>query len=141
MPEDKTAQGKGAGSALGDIIGATRQRLDAPAADPASLLKDLVATTARPAPVQTPREPAPSVLPPNYFPQIPVETSAGAGAGAIIPKRKPQRGPARSLHISMRLSPPERDRLVRWCDDRNLSLPDGVMALLDLVEREGGANN
>nr|AJW29205.1 hypothetical protein plasmid201_017 [Sphingomonas sp. NS2] len=37
----------------------------------------------------------------------------------------------------MRLSPPERDRLVRWCDDRNLSLPDGIMALIELAESEG----
>ena len=82
------------------------------------------------APVPTHREAAPAVLPGNYFPQVSIEAG-------IVPKRKPQRGPARSLHISMRLSPPERDRLVKWCDERNLSLPDGIIALLDLAEGEG----
>ena len=120
------------GSAMGDIIGSTRQRLEEPAS-PADRLKSLVAatTTAKPAaPVPTHREAAPAVLPGNYFPQVSIEAG-------IVPKRKPQRGPARSLHISMRLSPPERDRLVQWCDERNLSLPDGIVALLDLAEGAG----
>ena len=121
-----------AGSAMGDIIGATRQRLEQPVST-TERLKSLVAATA---PVAHPtfttpaRESAPAALPTNYFPQV----TADAG---ITPKRKPQRGPARTLHISMRLSPPERDRLVNWCDDRNLSLPDGIMALLDLAEGTG----
>lgn len=121
------------GSAMGDIIGSTRQRLVEEPAKPVDRLKTLVAatTTAAPAvPPQSHREATPAVLPGNYFPQI------GVDAG-IIPKRKPQRGPARTLHISMRLSPPERDRLVRWCDERNLSLPDGIIALLDLAQGEG----
>lgn len=128
MPDDNPA------STMGDIIGSTRQRLEQPD-DPAERLKGLVAATATPKPSAVPpiqREPAGSSLPANYFPQIPAELG-------ITPKRKPQRGPARSLHISMRLSPPERDRLVRWCDDRNLSLPDGIMALIDLAEGEGRA--
>jgi hypothetical protein len=127
MPEQKPA------SAMGDIIGSTRQRLEQPE-NPADRLKGLVAATAaapKPAPVlPVQREPAGAALPSNYFPQIPVDVG-------VTPKRKPQRGPARSLHISMRLSPPERDRLVRWCDDRNLSLPDGIMALIDLAEGQG----
>ncbi len=121
-----------AGSAMGDIIGATRQRLEQPAS-PAERLKSLVAATAPVAPSTTAspaREPAPAALPTNYFPQVTADTG-------ITPKRKPQRGPARTLHISMRLSPPERDRLVNWCDDRNLSLPDGIMALLDQAEGAG----
>lgn len=121
------------GSAMGDIIGSTRQRLENPT-NPADRLKDLVAATtkAKPAaPASTLRETAPTSLPGNYFPQV--NSEAG-----IVPKRKPQRGPARTLHISMRLSPPERDRLVRWCDERNLSLPDGIIALLDLADGEGG---
>lgn len=121
-----------AGSAMGDIIGATRQRLEQPV-NPAERLKSLVAATAPVAhPTSAPpaREPPPTALPTNYFPQV----TADAG---ITPKRKPQRGPARTLHISMRLSPPERDRLVNWCDDRNLSLPDGIMALLDKAEGAG----
>ncbi|PTD24613.1 hypothetical protein [Sphingomonas fennica] len=129
MPEDKAAV-----SSMGDIIGSTRQRLEQPEA-PADRLRGLVAATAAPKPASTPpvqREPAGSALPANYFPQV----TADLG---VTPKRKPQRGPARSLHISMRLSPPERDRLVRWCDDRNLSLPDGIMALIDLAEGEGRA--
>ena len=120
------------GSAMGDIIGSTRQRLEEPAS-PAERLKSLVAATTTAKPAATPpvhREAAPAALPGNYFPQV------GADAG-IVPKRKPQRGPARSLHISMRLSPPERDRLVQWCDERNLSLPDGIIALLDLAEGAG----
>lgn len=123
MPDPKRT----GSSAMGDIIGATRQRLDVPG-NPADRLKNLVAATitARPA---APREAGAPVLPSNYFPQVSSETG-------IIPKRKPKRGPARSLHISMRLSPPERDRLVQWCDERNLSLPDGIIALLDLAEGE-----
>lgn len=128
MPDQKPQ-----GSAMGDIIGATRQRLEQ-GGDPADRLKSLVAATpspkiAPPAPAATPvsREPAPQSLPSNYFAQVSADV-------AIIPKRKPQRGPSRSLHISMRLSPPERDRLVRWCDERNLSLPDGIMTLIDLAE-------
>lgn len=127
--------GRDAPNPLGDIIGQTRQRLAGE--DPASLLKSLVAATAptpvatSPASVHQPVRPQPSSpsLPGNYFPQIPADLS-------VTPKRKPVRGPARTLHISMRLSPPERDRLVRWCDARNLSLPDGIVALLDLVESE-----
>jgi hypothetical protein len=114
-------------SAMGDIIGSTRQRLDQPGS-PTDRLKNLVAATAvstpQPAPV---RETPPAALPANYFAQV-------SGTAAMTPKRKPQRGPARSIHISMRMSPPERDRLVTWCDDRNLSLPDGIMALLALAE-------
>lgn len=129
MPDSKHSDQ----SPLGDIIGQTRQRLASD--DTTSLLASLVASTApapasppQPAPHPAPRiEPAAQSLPANYFAQIP-------SAVIATPKRKPVRGPARSLHISMRLSPPERDRLVRWCDDRNLSLPDGIMALLDLVD-------
>lgn len=127
MPEQKPA-----GNSMGDIIGSTRQRLEQ-AEDPADRLKSLVAATASPGSTlkpTPPREPAPAALPVGYFPQIPSEMG-------VTPKRKPQRGPARSLHISMRLSPPERDRLVIWCDSRNLSLPDGIMALIDLAEGEG----
>lgn len=124
------SEGKAAASSMGDIIGSTRQRLETSEA-PADRLKNLIAATPKPAPVpQDFREPAKPILPTNYFPQIPSEVG-------VTPKRKPQRGPARSLHISMRLSPPERDRLVRWCDDRNLSLPDGIMALIDFAEGEG----
>ncbi|RIA46399.1 hypothetical protein DFR49_0940 [Hephaestia caeni] len=126
MPEPKPAAG-----ALGDIIGSTRQRMEQ-TENPTDRLKTLVEATQAPRaapPASPPRAPAPS-LPANYFPQIPTEFG-------VTPKRKPQRGPARSLHISMRLSPPERDRLVRWCDERNLSLPDGIMALIDLAEGEG----
>jgi len=125
MPDQKPAS-----SAMGDIIGSTRQRLEQPA-NPVDRLKNLVAATAPARPVPPPaREAAPTVLPGNYFPQV-------AADSGIVPKRKPQRGPARSLHISMRLSPPERDRLVQWCDERNLSLPDGVMALLDIAAGSG----
>lgn len=127
MPDDNPAT-----SSMGDIIGSTRQRLEQPEA-PADRLKTLVAATLQPsAAASVQREPTGSALPANYFPQVPVDLG-------VTPKRKPQRGPARSLHISMRLSPPERDRLVRWCDDRNLSLPDGIMALIDLAEGEGRA--
>lgn len=114
-------------SAMGDIIGSTRQRLDQPGS-PTDRLKNLVAATATPTiPPATPREAPPVTLPANYFPQV-------SNNGGVTPKRKPQRGPARSIHISMRMSPPERDRLVAWCDDRNLSLPDGILALLALAE-------
>lgn len=120
------------GRAMGDIIGSTRLRLEEPVS-PADRLKNLVAATSAATPTispPAPREAAQAALPGNYFPQVGIETG-------IVPKRKPQRGPARSLHISMRLSPPERDRLVMWCDARNLSLPDGILALLDLAEGGG----
>lgn len=121
-------------SALGDIIGATRKRLEEPR-DPADRLRGLVAATVTAtsdpvSPGPMPRVPHDVALPPNYFPQV-------ATQPAVVPKRKPQRGPTRSLHISMRLSVPERDRLVRWCEVRNLSLPDGIVALLDLAEGNG----
>jgi hypothetical protein len=119
-------------SAMGDIIGSTRQRLDQPER-PGDRLKNLVAATMptkAATALQPAHEPVPGAIPTNYFPQV-------ALAAGITPKRKPQRGPARSLHISMRLSPPERDRLVTWCDDRNLSLPDGIVALLNMVEGKG----
>lgn len=121
-------------SALGDIIGATRKRLDQPH-DPADLLRSLVAATVTATPGPASPGPIPRVshdvaLPPNYFPQVDAQR-------AVVPKRKPQRGPTRSLHISMRLSVPERDRLVQWCEMRNLSLPDGIIALLDLAEGKG----
>jgi hypothetical protein len=123
-----------AGSAMGDIIGSTRQRLEQPPS-PVDRLKSLVAATPQPKapiPATKPQAAASTDLPGNYFPQIHHEAT-------IIPKRKPQRGPARSLAINMRLSPQERDRLVRWCDDRNLSMPDGIMALLDIAAGEGEA--
>lgn len=119
-------------SAMGDIIGSTRQRLEQPASH-GDRLKNLVAATSPTKPAtsaQAFHDPAPGIVPTNYFPQVALEVG-------ITPKRKPQRGPARSLHISMRLSPPERDRLVKWCDERNLSLPDGIVALLDMLEGKG----
>ena len=130
MPDQNPAS-----SAMGDIISSTRQRLEQPAppASPADRLKNLVAATtvAKPAPAAPiARDPAPAALPGNYFPQVAVDI-------AMVPKRKPQRGPTRTLHISMRLSPPERDRLVQWCDERNLSLPDGIVALLDRAAGAG----
>jgi len=126
------AENNPTGSAMGDIIGTTRQRLEEPA-NPAARLRSLVAATSQAKPAAAPlapKEAAPAVLPGNYFAQVTAETG-------IVPKRKPQRGPSRSLHISMRLSPPERDRLVKWCDERNLSLPDGIIALLELADRYG----
>lgn len=121
------------GSALGDIISSARRRLETKPEDPTERLKSLVAaTTANPG-ISQARQMALQTheAPSRYFLQIPSEIG-------ITPKRPPKRGPARSLHISMRLAPQERDRLIQWCDNRNLSLADGVMALLELEEREGG---
>ena len=126
MPDKKPAE-----TGMGDLIASTRQRLEQPA-DPADRLKSLMATTTTPAPTprsSPPRDQAPALT--NYHPQIPSEAG-------VIPKRLPQRGPKRAFHISMRLSAPERDRLVRWCDARNLSLADGLSLLLDLAEARGG---
>lgn len=126
------AEPKRATPAMGDIIGKTRQRLETND-DPTARLKSLIASTppagaaVDPSPTREPVRPTP---PANYFPQVQAETAA-------IPKRKPMRGPARTKHITMRLSQPERDRLVLWCEARNLSLPDGIIALLDLAEGEG----
>lgn len=128
MPDQRPAS-----ASMGDIIGSARRRLEEPDVDPALRLKSLVSATAHdlpPAHQNERRAVAPTTLPGNYFPQVVPDT-------AVTPKRKPQRGPARSLHISMRLSPPERDRLVQWCDARNLSLPDGILALLKLAEMQG----
>lgn len=132
MPERKSNP-----SPMGDIINSTRQRIEQ-SGDPADRLKNLVAATPAPkpakpaaAPAATER-PAQQELPSGYFPQVTSEVVS------VTPKRRPQRGPLRDLHISMRISLPERDRLVRWCEARNLSLPDGVMALIDIAERQEG---
>lgn len=115
---------------MGDIIGTTRDRLQS-APGGGDRLRDLIpARGAAP----KPREARPSQLPDarelpsNYFPQV-------AEDSQLKPKRRPQRGPTRSIHITMRLAPAERDRFVSWCEDRNLSLPDGLIELLDGAER------
>jgi len=116
---------------MGDMIGATRQRLDAKP-DPVSRLQELVAATPKPkATVSSSPEPARGDPPANYFHQV-VEPPV------VTPKRSPKKGPTRSQHVTMRLSAPERERFVRWCDERNLSLADGIMTLLDLADGQGG---
>lgn len=126
MPENKSPT-----VGMGDMIGATRQRLDA-MADPASRLQELVAATPMP---KAAVNPSPEIArrdpPVNYFHQV-------AEPPAVTPKRSPKKGPTRSQHVTMRLSAPERERLVQWCDERNLSLADGVMSLLDLADSQGG---
>ncbi|MGE4404376.1 hypothetical protein [Pseudomonas sp.] len=123
------------GAGMGDMIGATRQRLDA-TPDPASRLKELVAATPLPVRTAAPVTDVPGRLPPtNYFPQVPQAPEVAV----VTPKRSPKKGPTRSQHVTMRLSAPERQRLVQWCEDRNLSLADGVMALLDLAESSAGS--
>lgn len=122
---DKEAIGQ-----MGDIIGTTRDRLQS-AATGGDRLRGLI-------PVRDSSPPAKEVrpstsedartLPGNYFPQVAEES-------AVKPKRRPQRGPTRSIHISMRLAPAERDRFVAWCEDRNLSLADGLNELLDTADR------
>jgi hypothetical protein len=121
---------KSAAVGMGDMIGATRQRLDAKP-DPASRLQELVAATPKPKATVNPspeiawREP-----PANYFPQV-------VQPPVVTPKRSPKKGPTRSQHVTMRLSAPERERLVQWCDERNLSLADGIVSLLDLADGQG----
>lgn len=122
------------GNAMGDIIGSARQRLEQTDSDPSARLKNLVAGTVIKAPKSEVRE-ATATLPQNYFAQIPQQTAEPVYISA---KKKPVRGPTRSLHVSFRLSPPERDRFIHWCEERNLSLPDGLMALLDLYEGKVG---
>lgn len=120
---------------MGDLIGSTRERIatQTPGGDTTAKLQALVAATATPKP-KPPVAPAPEPIsaepPRNYFPQVPATTG-------ITPKRTPKKGPTRALSMTMRVSAPERDRLVRWCDERNLSLADGVMALLDIAEGQG----
>lgn len=117
---------------MGDLIGSTRQRLETASApdNPSARLQALVAATPKPKAIAVPQPEAPAAEPPaNYFAQV-------AGATAVTPKRTPKKGPTRSLSMTMRLSAPERDRFVRWCDDRNLSLADGVMALLDMADSD-----
>lgn len=127
MSEQKTAP-----MGMGDMIGATRQRLDAKP-DPASRLQELVAATPKPkAAVNPPPGQARGEPPANYFHQV-VESPV------VTPKRSPKKGPTRSQHVTMRLSAPERERLVLWCDERNLSLADGIMSLLDLADGQGGS--
>ena len=111
---------------LGDLVGSTRDRLQV-AGSPADRLKGLVPErVSPPSDVEPPLAPA-AAMPNNYFPQITDNVM-------VAPKRRPQRGPTRSIHISMRLAPAERDRFVRWCEDRNLSLADGLGELLDAAE-------
>lgn len=45
--------------------------------------------------------------------------------------KKPVQQERRSASVTMRLTPTERLRFVRWCEDRNVSLSDGLMMLLD----------
>jgi len=124
---------KSAPVGMGDMIGATRQRLDGKP-DPASRLQELVAATPKPKPAVKPYPETSRGEPPaNYFHQV-VE------APIVTPKRSPKKGPTRSQHVTMRLSAPERERLVHWCDERNLSLADGVMALLDRASGQDGAS-
>ena len=121
------ADGSRAGQ-LGDLVGSTRERLKTDSS-PTDRLKGLVPhrTASR---METNIQPAPAgAMPNNYFPQV-------TEGSLVAPKRRPQRGPTRSIHISMRLAPAERDRFVKWCEDRNLSLADGLGELLDKVEGE-----
>ena len=115
---------------MGDIIGTTRDRLQSASAG-GDRLRGLIparGASAKTRDVQTSPSADARALAGNYFPQVAEDT-------AVKPKRRPQRGPTRSIHISMRLAPAERDRFVAWCEDRNLSLADGLNELLDAAER------
>ncbi|MEP9403532.1 hypothetical protein [Sphingomonas sp. VNH70] len=124
MPDKETV------GQMGDIIGTTRERLDASKGGGDRLRGLVPPRDASPKPkaadIASPAEGR--GLPTNYFPQVAEETG-------VKPKRRPQRGPTRSVHISMRLAPAERDRFVAWCEDKNLSLADGLNELLDSAER------
>lgn len=115
---------------MGDIIGSTRERLDAANGSSDRLRGLIPPRDAKPKgrDAELPEPPQGRGLPSNYFPQV-------ADDASVKPKRRPQRGPTRSVHISMRLAPAERDRFVTWCEDRNLSLADGLNELLDSAER------
>jgi len=110
---------------LGDLVGNARQRIEHQ--DDTEKLKSLVASTRKAMPAPISAAPAPE-LPSKYFPQVSAEV-------AVTPKRKPIKSATRSQHMSMRLTAAERDRLVRWCEDRNLSIADGVMSLLDIASQ------
>lgn len=110
---------------LGDLVGSARQRIEHQG--DSDKLKSLVANTRKAGAVAAQVSSAPE-LPGKYFPQVSAEVT-------ITPKRKPIKSATRSQHMSMRLTAAERDRLVRWCEDRNLSIADGIMALLDAVEQ------
>ncbi|WP_375383615.1 hypothetical protein [uncultured Sphingomonas sp.] len=117
---------EGRAGQLGDLVGSTRDRLQA-TGSPADRLKGLVPERVAPRTEAEVTVAPAAAMPSNYFPQV-------TEGGAVAPKRRPQRGPTRSIHISMRLAPAERDRFVRWCEDRNLSLADGLGELLDAAE-------
>ena len=123
------------GTAMGDIIGSTRNRIRSQEGDPASRLKSLVppAQTMSTSPnwppavfqdVQTP-----DALPSNYFPQNPSVSSKSSRTPT--PKEPPLRKNTRDSQVVFRLTIEEREQLVSWCRAENLSFADGVMKLLN----------
>lgn len=116
-------------SPMGDLVSSTRQRIDQPQSQSADLA-NLVRMTVPGPKIEDAsgrgRDSHPAMPPSNYFPQ-------NASPDQMPAKRKVTKV-ARTLPVNMRLNAAERERLYRWCEDRNLSLPDGVMALLEMAE-------
>lgn len=123
MPEDTNPS-----SAMGDIIGSTRKRLEQEKGG-AETLKNLVAQIPIASEPPARSEPRPATnVPPGYFLQQSEPPSRS------IAKKRPKHGPNRDETINMRATFAERDRFVTWCDLRSLSFPDGLMLLLDIAE-------
>lgn len=70
----------------------------------------------------------PKGTPPGYFPQV--ESQEGDRAASTRIKRR-KATVTRNQVVNMRLSADERDRFYSFCEDLNLSLPDGLMHLLN----------
>lgn len=71
----------------------------------------------------------PTISHPGYHPQIAPEPEAPR------PKRNPKVKAEKRVHvINMRLTTTERERFYTWCEERDLSLPDGLVALMDAIQ-------
>lgn len=65
-------------------------------------------------------------MPSGYHPQISESEPA-------VRHKKPARSEKRSLVVNMRLTANERERFYSFCEERNLSLPDGLIELMRLA--------
>jgi len=106
-----------------DIIASTHAAIDD--SDKDDELMSLVGAVKKAAPARAAAHPATG--PSGYHAQI------GTDAPSVRYK-KPTRIEPRSLVVNMRLTASERDRFYSFCEDRNLSLPDGLVALMDLAQ-------
>lgn len=101
---------------MGDIVSATRENM--PSGEKG--LQDLVR----------------KIPPPKDREQLPGYRTHVELTNATRPKR-PVEYERRSAAITMRLTPTERLTFIRWCEDQNLSMSDGLVKLMELNTNNG----